>query len=474
MTPESAPMAEPTAEAKRVARESFDKAREIVASKSGNFDYVFKLLQTACKLDPAHLPYRQALRKAQKAKVGDGKVGWLAAKSMVVTRTRLKNAARANEHARVLELGEEILCVDPWDHGAQYDMGEAAAALGLVEVAIYVLDQARQKYPKDAPLNRLLARQCEKLGKFTHAAALWNLVKEADPSDQEATHKAKDLAASETIQRGGYADGSGKLTSREMTALPSDPVEREAAPFKSRVEANPADAPAHLSLAGVYRRHGKHEEAKAVLVNGLAATGQNVRLQNELMELEIEPFRQDLERASARLAEVLARPELLDADPDAPSPAEIEGRIRALKKEILQRELEIHRARAERTPAEAQHRVEIGDRLFQLERIDEAIAELQPARKDPRYGVRALTLLGHCFRRRNNWRLAQRNYEEALAQLTSAEEDQKKDVLFSLAEGHAQAGDLKTAIDYGHELANIDFGYRDIGKFLDEWEAARG
>ena len=42
--------------------------------------------------------------------------------------------------------------------------------------------------------------------------------------------------------------------------------------------------------------------------------------------------------------------------------------------------------------------------------------------------------------------------------------------MFQLAAGNAEAGDLAGAVDMAHELANIDFGYRDIGRLLDEWQ----
>ncbi len=47
----------------------------------------------------------------------------------------------------------------------------------------------------------------------------------------------------------------------------------------------------------------------------------------------------------------------------------------------------------------------------------------------------------------------------------------KKEVLFLLAQGCAESGDLGHAIDLGNELANIDFSYREIGRLLDEWQS---
>ena len=74
-----------------------------------------------------------------------------------------------------------------------------------------------------------------------------------------------------------------------------------------------------------------------------------------------------------------------------------------------------------------------------------------------------------CFKKRNNWRLAQRNFEEGLAAVPENEEAARKEFLYQLATGSADNGDLPRAIDLGHELANLDFNFKNIGKLLDEW-----
>src|SRR6266849_3681054 len=65
-------------------------------------------------------------------------------------------------------------------------------------------EDAIKKNPKDASVNRFLARLYEKRGNFSQAIGLWELVRKEDPRDTEAQHKSKDLAASDTIARGGY------------------------------------------------------------------------------------------------------------------------------------------------------------------------------------------------------------------------------------------------------------------------------
>ena len=38
-------------------------------------------------------------------------------------------------------------------------------------------------------------------------------------------------------------------------------------------------------------------------------------------------------------------------------------------------------------------------------------------------------------------------------------------------EDPSDSGDLSTAVEFGTDLANIDFSYHDIGHLLDEWQA---
>ena len=82
--------------------------------------------------------------------------------------------------------------------GAQMDMAEAADNLGLLDLAIWNLEQARQKQAMDVHLNRALAHLYEKRGNFTQAIALWELIRKARPGDSEAQQKIKNLAADDT------------------------------------------------------------------------------------------------------------------------------------------------------------------------------------------------------------------------------------------------------------------------------------
>ena len=85
--------------------------------------------------------------------------------------------------------------------------------------------------------------------------------------------------------------------------------------------------------------------------------------------------------------------------------------------------------------------------------------------------VHAALALGFCFKARNNWRVAQRSFEEALESLPAGETAHRKSLLYELARTHAEAGDLGKAVDLASELAHLDFAYRDIQQLLDDWQA---
>jgi tetratricopeptide (TPR) repeat protein len=453
----------PSPEHRRIAAERFEHARRAVTT--GNHDYAVQLLLTCCKLDPGNLIYRQELRKNQKAKHKNNlRGGFFAFLTTRKPKAKLKWAKRSRDYHRVLEHGEQVLTRNPWDVGAQIDMAAAADAAGLLDIAIFILTQAREKDAKDATVNRALARLLEKRGNFTEAIKLWELVRQKVPSDAEAVHKAKDLAASETIQRGHYEAAVTeespvmKMALEAQAAAASDRVSREVDSFKARIDADPTQPTAYLQLAALYRRQGRTEQALEVLRQGVGPTGRDFQLQVEIAELELEPFRKNLALTD----------EQLKADPSDDELRKV--RVRLLK-EINTRELELLRLRSDRQPGDLGLHFDLGLRLLRAGQTEEAIGELQQARKEPKLLGKAAMYLGFCFKNRNNWRLAERNFREALKQLPPGEDASRKEVMFQLATGTAEAGDLAQAVEFGHELANQDYLYRDIGRLLDEWQA---
>jgi tetratricopeptide (TPR) repeat protein len=461
------------AEQRRAAAAQFDRANQVLTA--GDFDYGLQLLINCCRIDPANAVYRQALRQAQRSRFKDNKRGQpLASIRSLGARWRLLHAMRRQDYLGALEHAEQVLLRNPWDLSAHLRMAEAFGQLGLIDLAIWTLEQVRPLHPNIVRLNRPLARLYEQRGNFTQAIALWTLVRKACPNDQEAQHKAHDLAASATIAKGRYTQAvMGQAPTPLVPAAPrgdeagaevdstaaegGEKVPREAATILAKIKANPTNANAYLQLAGFYRRHDQFDRARAVLGEALGPTGNNFDIAQELLDLDIEPLRRDLAVSEDQLRKQPHRGDL--------------EQIRAgLRKEINTRELDLYRRRADRFPTDTAARYEMSLRLVRAGQIDEAIRELQTVRSDPRHHGKALFYLGFCFQTRKNWRLAERNFEEALKQLSADDTELRKEAMYYLAIGSAEAGDFNRAIEFGCELADIDFSYKDISERLDEWQ----
>jgi tetratricopeptide (TPR) repeat protein len=468
-----------TAEQRRAASGQFERASQVL--KGGDHDYGLQLLLTCCKIDPANLIYRQTLRQTQRAKYQNNEAG----QSMAYVRSlwgrlRLKKAMLRSDYLEALILAEQILMRNPWDLATHLVMAQAFEELEWPDHALWTLEQIRSSHPQEPKVNRPLARLYEKRGNFNQAIALWELVRRAVPDDLEAQRKAKDLCASATIAKGRYeeaikgsvsspasqadietAEQPALKTGEEAAAAPpsgQDRQPREVANLMERIKANPKNANAYMHLASVYKKAEQFDKAREVLQQALAPTGHSFEVTQEMLDLEIEPFRRDLAVTEERLRKNPSDADLLQ--------------IRAkLAKEINTRELDLHRRRSDRYPTDTAARFEMGLRLLRAGQLDEAIKELQAIRNDPRHHGQANFYLGLCFKTRNNWRLAQLNFEEALKHLGAGDSFLRKEAMYILASGFAETGELDRAIDLGCELANLDYNYKNIGSLLETWQA---
>src|ERR1700676_1394955 len=95
----------PSAEQLRAAAGQFERANQVIAT--GNFDYGIQLLLTCCKLDPANIGYRMALRRAEKAKFKNNMYGSkLAVLTTSAGKVKVRTALRARDYLRVFECAE--------------------------------------------------------------------------------------------------------------------------------------------------------------------------------------------------------------------------------------------------------------------------------------------------------------------------------------------------------------------------------
>lgn len=446
--PASAP--EPT----RLAAACFERASQMLVA--GQLHPAIRLLLECCRLDPAGLLARQALRRAEKAWYRDnGRGGRLACLRTWPARRRLSASLRAGQHLAVLEQGELILLRNPWDVTAHRAMAIAAERLGWHELAVWLLEQARQQQPRCVELSRSLALLYERLGRFVQARSLWGFVAREVPDDAQARDRLRSLGEAPSSGSdpgdGGQADAcpSGPLPAGEGGRGGGNGAAPPLEELRRRLEQEPTRSDLYLQLADGHLRADQPEEARRVLEDALGATGQAFDVLLRLSELEIEPFRRDLSVAEKLLV-------------DRPEDAGLRHIRAQLRREVLTRELDLYRRKADRFPTQVRYRLEVGERLFHLGQLDEAIEELQavlrgaPGAIDNEGRTRAFLALGHCFLARRSYQQAQRYFQEALECLPAAQEAARRDILARLADAASQAGDRARSAALTQELARLD------------------
>jgi serine/threonine protein kinase len=169
-----------SAEQRQAAATQFERAREILASGAAEKRYAYELLLSCCNLDPTNLEFRRRLRKEIRQRQG----------TMPATtrdaRPRLDAARQASDHRKVLECGEEVLMRFPDDLATHFDMAEAASALGLGRLEIWLLRQACKVDEKNVEPLRRLARAYERQKNLGRAIAAWHALRKVLPEDADA------------------------------------------------------------------------------------------------------------------------------------------------------------------------------------------------------------------------------------------------------------------------------------------------
>jgi serine/threonine protein kinase len=186
--PEPAPEAVVSAEQARTAAAFHERALEIMGDGGGD-DYARQLLQQCMALDPFTSRYRQTLRDLNAKSSAGAFQRWFGSLNALAIKSKLRLARSSSNWRKVLELGEEILALQPADADTHLQMADAANQLRLPALALWLLDKGREQAPDYLPLIRASALLHEDRQNWRTAVKLWEKVRDLDPTDVEASHK---------------------------------------------------------------------------------------------------------------------------------------------------------------------------------------------------------------------------------------------------------------------------------------------
>jgi tetratricopeptide (TPR) repeat protein len=450
----------------------FDRAKTVAAT--GNFDYAIDMYIEGLNREPFNVTEHEALwqvgfnRKLKGGKPAGGLLG-----------PKLPFKGKTPKEALLNH--EFLLAKDVSNISAMLAIIRNAVILELKDVVMWVgpkLLKANEssKSPKKDLYNEL-ADIYEKMEEFEQASGAIRAAIKLDPQNMELIARAKDLSAKETLQKGKYDKGASfqdSIRDKEQTKklLQEDNLNRSeeyrlqaVATAKADYEKNPME----LQVISKYVKaladmddEQYENTAMDVLRKGFEET-KIYRLKATIGDLRMKQF-------SRRLRT------LADAVKANPADTDAVHKYEQLRKERLTFELGEFTERAENLPTDMAVKYELGRRLWEAKRYDDAIVALQEAQQNPRHRVDALHLLGRSFLQQGMKPEAVETLKKSIEEYDLAPTGDKtsKALHYWFARALEANNNLAEAIQNYSKIIRWDIGYLDARKRLNDLREQTG
>lgn len=346
---------------------------------------------------------------------------------------------------------------------------ETAVNAGQREYGKWVAPNIMKLVPRQKKVSKGQMVQLKDLFKqveaWTEAIAALAKAKEIDPRDGALDHEYKDLSAQRAMDAGGYDRAAGKeggfrnfvkdsekqrqLIESESIVTSQSTDERNLARAKEAFEKTPTVPDVINQYAQLVKKQGTTQAeqlAYEIYMKGYQDTGE---------------YRFRMAAGDIRLEQSRKSSEALEAKGDA-------GAAEA-RKAYLDLEAQEYDERVAKYPTNRDMKMRLGEIELARGNLDNAMAQLQSAKEEPKLRVRAGHLLARCFAAEGWHREAIDEFRDALQHLDGSDKDRelsiRYDLMLSLI-GEARksrntqfAGE---ALDICSGIARKDITYRDI------------
>ncbi|MFN4243155.1 MAG: tetratricopeptide repeat protein [Tepidisphaerales bacterium] len=444
-------------EEQRKARAFFERAKAV--ADTGNFEYAIDLMIEGLKRDPDSVEAHQMLREISlKRKASGGKE--------LGVFERMKYGDTKDERESMLNR-ERLLAYDPGNTDYMLGLMEKAYAAGFYDTVLWIgqiLTQANSSLPKPDYKKYLAAAKIYKaLRRWDLALLNTQLAYQLRPNDMELGNEVKNLSAYKTMEEGNYASGKSFRESvrdkeKQQDLLEADKDIRSAEGMQRLIQQ------AEREYAADPNEPGKLMKLVDVLVKT-----EDPEHESRALELLDEAYKKTGQfRFRARIGEInmkqMLRMErgLREALKQNPNDAALKKDLEDFHRDRLELELKEYRLLSEAYPSETKWKYEVAARLFALHRYDEAIPALQQARQDPKFRVDAMLLLGRAFFEAGFIDEARDTFEELINGYELKGDEKSKEMYYWRGRAAEQLEDFDTAVKSYSQVAQWDFGYRDV------------
>ncbi len=426
----------------------FDRGDQV--AETGNWDFAIQMYLDGIRREPGniergHAPLREV---SLKRKIQGGKpAGFIEA---------MKRKG-GKEPADVLASTEFLLAKDPGNVSQMVAVLKAARNIDYPEVVKWIghilFEAMRQAKRADKRILIMIAEAFAEAEDYASALPACDMALQLDPKNADLQEMAKDLSAKGTIKQGRYdtggsfvesvrdLDGQMALSQRDHLAQSRDFLEQEIEKTRAAYEASP-DEPVKINALTEallkIEEEGYENEAIDILEKAYADLGE---------------YRYKVRTDDVRIRQIRRRYNKLKTDGQR-------DQAMQLARELMSFELEVYAERAKNYPTDLSVKYELGRRQLTDGKLDDAIASLQQAQRDPKRRISAMTYLGQAFEKKQWHREAVETYEKALE--SEPPEVRAKELHYSLAKALKAMGEKQKALDHFSTVAQMDYNFRDV------------
>jgi len=427
------------------------------ATKRRNYALAIKIYGQVLQLQPDYGEARSGLRNALFDKCKQKPVSKVTA--MILGGIHLLTAGACRlfgRHAAAAKGYERYLQNDPMAEGANLQLGRSLERAGLRKSALAVFEAYANAEPRCLEACRRAGALFYEQGKVSEALAMYEQALKVDPRDQESLKARKNLAAEGALASTGLEDAKSSrdlikdkeqqrhFERQERLQLSAEEIEQELTELEEQLPDSPDDKKLLRRIARL-REMAKDLAGALDLIDRLRQLDPNdPELQEQAADLRIRLQQKMVDKATARGDEAAA--------------------TRA-REALGQMRTDESRRRLERNPSDTSARFQLGQSLLETGAVDEAIAELQHAVKDPRKKGEALFLLGRAFQQKDLAELALGQFQKALESAGSGV--LAKEALYEMGGICAQIGKRDEAMKHFTRILEQDIGFRDVAQKVD-------
>jgi tetratricopeptide (TPR) repeat protein len=444
--------------------------KAVAAIELRNFGYAIDLLQNLLKQEPEFLTGRQMLRRAEVTRGKTERKGFFNISTAPLAIMKAQRELK-KDPKRTIDLVEKVLETGPYALQANMLLKDAAIAANYPEIAIFAMETLLENDPRDVKVLYELGRLYRQYEQSDKAVEVYNRISEIDPLDLDAVKLGKDASARASMQRGGWTEAESyrdlikdkevaiSLEQQSRMQLSDEALGQQIDEIFVQHEAEPQNVDLAKRLGLLHDQRDDLEGAIAWYQYAVDLTSRSdPGLMRKVADLKIKQLDRQIRKDEQYLAEHCP------SDPQFAAKTAQVGTAKRQRTEIL---IADARKRLDRNPADLQLRYELGEHLTNAGQYRDALPELQRARQNPNVRLKAMNLLGRCYKQLGMLDLAARQLDEA-AQEMVVMDSVKKEIIYNLGLVYEQMGDAEKCVDSMKEIYEADYGYRDVAERVEK------